>query len=371
MQRNMVHDVAMAADEPHTTSKATLGAICFAVEQMAMAIPEEATVIACFQRAAYFAPRARRFARLAALCRTVVVAFEGSFVATPQLHHARLSPASSLIDEWSLVVVAPGLCASVVAIDRHELLPFEATLDGARSFETRWSMERHVAVDELERLNSVLGHDLPANVTASLADAAGAARMHPPDSAERGLAEVFAVFIERLERAHRERSALGVRLSESQQDAEHDSLTGLGNRRFLERWLCVPTADIEIPPIGLVMIDLDGFKQINDTFGHDIGDAVLVAVAATFREQLRPLDIAVRLGGDEFLICCPNVAERELRRIADRLVATIGDIRVGGARAAASAGTAVTRRLPAPLAELDAAMYIAKRRGGGVSAISA
>lgn len=371
MQGNMVLDVGAETGEPHAASKATLGAICFAVEQMAMATPEEATVIACFQRAAFFAPRARRFARLAERCRTVVVAFEGSFMATPQLHHVRLSPASSLIDEWSLVVVAPGACASIVAIDRHALLPFEATLDGARSFETRWSMERNVAVDELERLTAVFGHDLAADVTASLTDAAGAARMHPQNSAERGLAEVSAVFIKRLERAHCERSALGLRLNASQQDAEHDSLTGLGNRRFLERWLSVPTTDIEIPPIGLVMIDLDGFKQINDTFGHDIGDAVLVAVALTFREQLRPLDIAVRLGGDEFLICCPNVAERELRRIADRLVSAIGDIRVGGARAAASAGVAVTRRLPAPLAELDAAMYNAKRRGGGVSAVSA
>ena len=361
----------MDRSDRQVLSKTTLGAICYAIEQMAMAAPHDATVVACFQRSAFFTPRARWFSRLAQQCRTVVVAFEGTLLAPAPLHHARLEAGSALRDEWSLIVLAPTISATLVAIDRHALVPYETTVDRSRSFDSHWSVGRHSAADELERVTLHLSPHLPKSVVDSLHAATQTARAQPVELAERAFGGAFAVFVERLERAYRDRAELGVRLDASRHECEHDALTGLGNRRFLQQWLSVPSAELEIPPIGLVMIDLDRFKAVNDTFGHDIGDALLVAVAGTIREQLRPIDVAVRLGGDEFLVCCPNVNELELRRIADRLVASIAEIRIGGARAAASAGVAITRRLPAPLHELDAAMYAAKRRGGGVSTVSA
>lgn len=88
-----------------------------------------------------------------------------------------------------------------------------------------------------------------------------------------------------------------------------DSLTGLYNRRFLEETINTITAQIERSgtTLGILAIDVDYFKQVNDVYGHDAGDKVLVEVAKTIKSSIRESDIAVRYGGEEFLVLLMDV----------------------------------------------------------------
>ena len=99
-----------------------------------------------------------------------------------------------------------------------------------------------------------------------------------------------------------------------------DSLTGLHNRRHLLE-LC----DLEFQrarryqhPLSIVMTDVDRFKQVNDTYGHDIGDLVLKTVARSCREQLRNIDLIGRYGGDEFVILLIEFNLDAARGVAER-----------------------------------------------------
>ena len=99
-------------------------------------------------------------------------------------------------------------------------------------------------------------------------------------------------------------SQLQMAVKESRRQATSDPLTGLANRAALDAYLKVtcPTASTPFEPLGLIIVDLDYFKQINDTYGHSAGDEVLRSAARVIRKHTREQDIAVRYGGDEFLI---------------------------------------------------------------------
>lgn len=108
--------------------------------------------------------------------------------------------------------------------------------------------------------------------------------------------------------------------------ATHDELTGLHNRRYL-----VDALDVEIArarryhqPLTLCMFDLDHFKDVNDKYGHDAGDAVLVTVAEILRHTVRSPDIAGRYGGEEFLIVLINTGIHEAEHFSNRLREKIG-----------------------------------------------
>jgi len=121
---------------------------------------------------------------------------------------------------------------------------------------------------------------------------------------------------------HREEELEQVRAG-LQNAAHHDALTGLKNRyAFLKAIDArLGTTDRRKPPIGLLYIDLDKFKAINDSHGHAAGDAVLNHVADTIRSSVRRSDLACRLGGDEFLVACPGVGDfATLEMIADTLI---------------------------------------------------
>ncbi|MFT8417796.1 MAG: GGDEF domain-containing protein [Acetobacter sp.] len=109
-----------------------------------------------------------------------------------------------------------------------------------------------------------------------------------------------------------------------QKDAFTDELTGVGNRRgLMERW----SEEIEDDPtqtIGFLMIDLDQFKPINDTYGHAIGDNVLRSLARRLRKSVRKSDYVVRMGGDEFGILLPDIESRSmLDTISNKLLAAL------------------------------------------------
>jgi len=160
-----------------------------------------------------------------------------------------------------------------------------------------------------------------------------------------------------------------------------DPLTHLANRSaFHERLAQAMTprpgrtggADV-----GLIYLDLDDFKLINDTYGHTVGDVILQTVGERLRRQTRPQDTAARLGGDEFAILAPRITAVGLRRLADRIGRSLaGEQRVQGRsiRIAASLGTHLGRPGDDPvecLRQADLAMYAAKAaattRGGAVT----
>lgn len=106
--------------------------------------------------------------------------------------------------------------------------------------------------------------------------------------------------------------------------AMQDPLTGLGNRRALERWLADRQPQVERgEPLSLLLLDLDHFKQVNDRFGHDTGDAVLCRVAELIRRHCRSGDLAARYGGEEFLLALAGAPPQDAVQLAERLRAAV------------------------------------------------
>ncbi|TCO73975.1 diguanylate cyclase domain-containing protein [Rhodovulum euryhalinum] len=163
----------------------------------------------------------------------------------------------------------------------------------------------------------------------------------------------------------------GARVS-AETEAATDTLTGLANRRRLDATLEQFLAQGR--PFSLAHIDLDFFKQVNDTHGHVTGDAVLVETAGILRSQSRTQDLVARFGGDEFVILMADIVDpAQLRRIGERLIEWLErPILAHGTecRISASIGVAISTRNdrsdPVRLFhEADVALYDAKRRGRG------
>lgn len=141
-----------------------------------------------------------------------------------------------------------------------------------------------------------------------------------------------------------------------------DMLTGLPNRRHALRQLASEWK--RGGSLACLMIDCDGFKQVNDTHGHDAGDSVLKTVAQCFRDHVRTDDLASRLGGDEFLVICPDTALSGAMHLAQQLRATIGAMRVAAGngywQGSISVGVAVRTQ------EMDRPDDLIKAADGGV-----
>jgi diguanylate cyclase (GGDEF)-like protein len=157
--------------------------------------------------------------------------------------------------------------------------------------------------------------------------------------------------------------------------ALHDPLTGLPNRVLFRDRLELAIARTRRLPssVGIFYIDLDGFKPVNDTLGHEAGDVLLVELARRLRGVLRPADTVARLGGDEFAVLSDAIdGETGAAEIADRMIAVIAEpFAVGGgaaqARVSASVGIALAGDPVDPerlLREADECMYAAKAAGG-------
>ncbi len=160
----------------------------------------------------------------------------------------------------------------------------------------------------------------------------------------------------------------------AQRAAIEDPLTGVGNRRALDEALrsvqAEATAGTSDVPVSLLVVDLDDFKRINDTYGHVVGDEVLRAVAMAVRGVARADDVVARLGGDEFVVLARGADPGTGTRLAERVTSAVDALVVGsrsGAitlRASVGVATAASGHDAATLlAEADASMYDAKARG--------
>ncbi|MFN6924456.1 MAG: GGDEF domain-containing protein [Tabrizicola sp.] len=264
-------------------------------------------------------------------------------------------------------VRSPGGAVTVAEVldragQRFRLMPRNRSKIGLRGVGMRLDEGRQIL------LNLSFGIDLIAAVRKfSLSDA---------DFAATDLAMELLYLAEANAAVTRELRALNLRLEGARMAAEEealtDPLTGLRNRRaadlLLER-LCAAKAGF-----GLLHIDLDYFKKVNDSFGHAAGDHVLETVSRILAAQIRAGDCAARIGGDEFLVIILNrTEERVLRTIAERIIARVSDpIDVRGSEVRISASVGIARSVdltpcePARiLAEADRALYAAKRSGRG------
>jgi diguanylate cyclase (GGDEF)-like protein len=172
-------------------------------------------------------------------------------------------------------------------------------------------------------------------------------------------------------RLEAELAAMRERITELEAHAESDPLTGVMNRRGFERELIRAAAYVQRygGNAALVYLDLDGFKPVNDRFGHAAGDAVLVAVAATLVAAVRASDIVARIGGDEFAVLLWNLSPQDAGNKSQALERAVGAtaVRWSGRRLAvgATAGVAeflADRDAAGLLARADAAMYARKRK---------
>jgi diguanylate cyclase len=213
-----------------------------------------------------------------------------------------------------------------------------------------------------------------ALVPATAAISAAVARVviyHSTDNLSIGSAAVVGALITTRQilatrAAHRYANKLAEREAHFREMAFTDALTGLGNRRQLNRVLYEDA--VGGPPCVLLSIDMDGFKNVNDIRGHDVGDAVLVEVARRLRANLRPGDLAARLGGDEFAVLMWAGAE-EAHRVGQRLLGVLGGAYDMGGSAfflSASIGLAgckTAENVPQLLHNADLALRFAKQRG--------
>ncbi|HEY4824138.1 MAG TPA: GGDEF domain-containing protein, partial [Solirubrobacteraceae bacterium] len=173
--------------------------------------------------------------------------------------------------------------------------------------------------------------------------------------------------------AHTLASALARQRTEQRMrhEALHDPLTGLANRTLLRDRLehAIARSERERSATAVLFIDLDNFKNVNDSHGHAAGDAVLVESAKRLQGAVRPGDTVARMGGDEFVALCEHVDAESALAVARRLQEalrpsfTAGDVEH---RLSASIGVALGDREPERLlGDADAASYRAKAAGRG------
>ncbi len=207
------------------------------------------------------------------------------------------------------------------------------------------------------------GHRVPVQISAAaLRDDAGrivgAVEVFHDDSPRRDIAE---------------------QLSTAEATALIDPLTGIGNRRLLDRALRQHQSDLRRYRHGFAILfaDIDHFKTVNDTHGHDIGDAVLALVAKTIEACIRPSDTVGRWGGEEFLIIAPLLDRAGASGLAERLRAVVSTAWVnttaGPVTATVSIGVSLAHRgdsADAVVHRADAALYQAKTNGRNTTVLA-
>ncbi len=272
------------------------------------------------------------------------------------------------------------------SVDRLSLEGIPVHSSFSRSSESRWTVvlgvPRAQLVGELETtllrlalavalllvaslgLASFIGRRVTHDIGALLAPAHALGRGEPVQVRRLGLQEPDDVG-----RALAQTSAL---LQSALYSAHHDPLTGLANRAFFEASVhqAILLARRTGGVLALLFVDLDGFKDVDDSLGHAAGDALLRLAAARITATVRVSDVAARLGGDEFAVLLSNTSEEGAHAVAAGLVTALSlpyDVGTRAGRVSASVGVALypacATTADALLDSADAAMYAAKAAG--------
>lgn len=261
--------------------------------------------------------------------------------------------------------------------DYHVALDEELSLLAVGRTDDALRYEREVTAPRFEALNRWLQD----RAGGESADAARLARLAHVLLAVTlaAVALVIGLLVWRTDRAHRASEAIGEQLLEAERttverlraseaavrhQADHDPLTGLPNRSMFNRSL---TAAVASSATAVLFVDLDGFKAVNDAWGHAVGDQLLIEVGARLRRCARAEDVVARLGGDEFALLLVDadttVASAVVQRLetAMRDAVTIGEVQVAVGASVGVAFGAVGADPDQLLTEADHRMYERKR----------
>jgi diguanylate cyclase (GGDEF)-like protein len=268
-----------------------------------------------------------------------------------------------------------GVVATLVVVDTL-LVPFTLYLTGTGDADL---FVVYFGIIMIAAVSGKLGHVLLLTTFTALGYATFTLLQHPnAASLESMLVRLPFLLVMTLlygslaEHARKEQETKG----KLEHDALHDELTGLGNRRLLQMDLARSLAEAERfkGPLSCIVLDVDGFKQVNDTHGHDMGDKVLWDIGSLIIKNSRAYDVAARLGGDEYAWVLPREDREGALTAAERLRSAVERHRFGGSTAdfhlTVSVGVTTfvpgTAKQPTPalvLKAADEALYKAKREG--------
>lgn len=350
--------IEMHGDRTRVLSKRTLSTVSHALEMVATALGPDAVVVAGFERRTYFEPRLHAYQRLVERGATVAVAYVGYRDTDGGGFQVPLEINETAADVWALVVFSPTLCGHVYATEHGTYADTALGLEPARRFVAEIGFDGERTSEVLDELRELFGDRLDAAVVDKINHVAALrAQQVGPNPVEVAWESAMTSMS-----AHVETTVDALR--EEALTATRDQLTGLTNREGLNRWAGVAEdTTLPTPPIGVLMFDLNKFKDVNDTLGHEAGDEMLRRVGDKIRESVRSGDLAVRWGGDEFLVLCPGLEGDGLDAMGQRIRTAIRTVAVGGMAADTAYGAQVCNRRPFVLDSADKALYAAKHSG--------
>lgn len=257
----------------------------------------------------------------------------------------------------------------VAALD-HELA--QRVSEGFQKVMAEMSESASQVGDQASRLDCALSEwsdaipDLPASAGGGIEEL----RQHT-----HGMQSSISTLKDRLDASQREIEQLRQEVVKAREDALADGLTGLVNRRGFDMALaaCLQTPDPEEQGPSLLIVDIDFFKRVNDTYGHLFGDKVIRAVAQILKDNVKGKDTAARYGGEEFVILLPDTPINGARALAEKIRTTVEKCRIKRAGSnevvaniAVSVGVACCLKGESGtdfVARADAALYQSKSSG--------
>ncbi|MFJ6194540.1 DICT sensory domain-containing protein [Micromonospora sp. NPDC092111] len=360
----MLHD----GPAPELLTKRNLVTVSHAIERSALATAEDGplVVIALFQRMPYFARERARYERIAAGAAVTVIGLVGDPPAelSPGAYGVALDESEELSREWSVVALTPRFGASLVARDRREV-EAATTLEAGRLFSGRWGFRRDEALHEVIRLRAQLGDRLPPAALAAVDQVLRRVRDLPATPGESRAEAALRLMAGRVERAHR--------TAPGRADEPADAPQGLVDEPALRRWSGVDgVTSSGTLPVALIGVRVSEPAGTPERFGRRSVARETQAVIAALTAPLRPVDRAVRLAPDEYLLVLPALTEEEALATASRVHASVA----GLARSypfvvfAVHMAVTVTDRRPMPVAQVRHAVEWAAREGVPVATVA-
>lgn len=196
---------------------------------------------------------------------------------------------------------------------RRELNQLTSAFENSLNFLTEVLKEAGGDTPELQQVKQILKQDLPEDPKKAheLLQHARKSLLQAGDKLSSATAELK----ENMQTQVNQIQALSRRLEDAESQARSDPLTGLANRRKLTEFL----STLESVPAGFIMLDIDHFKSINDTYGHNSGDEILTLLAMLLTECVRETDMVARLGGEEFCVVLPETEAEQTYHVAEKI----------------------------------------------------